>query len=321
VRIRQGGAAILMALIIVAIAATMAATMLSRQQATLVSEEARRHSTQARWILRGAMDWVRLILREDARASGNVDHLGEAWAVPLKAISLKTFLAANERADDAVFEAFLEGKIEDAQAKFNLRNLVADNTQPSTEDAAALEKLLTNLGIGGVKALTIEAVSNVSTLAQAGLFEPRTALDLMPSLASDKRTTLNKFVTLLPRRTTVNANTASAEVLSAVFPKLDLTTAKSIVARRGSGFAGAYYTSPNDFTIQIPPSTSKGVLPIDVKTNFFEVTGIVTWDTLTIEQHALVERVAPIGGGPTSVNVVKVAYGPTMPETLAVKGN
>ncbi len=309
-----------MALIIVAIAATMAATMLSRQQATLVSEEARRHSTQARWILRGAMDWVRLILREDARAN-NVDHLGEAWAVPLKSISLKSFLAANERADDAVFEAFLEGKIEDAQSKFNLRNLVADNTQPSTEDTAAFEKLLTNLGIGGVKALTIEAVSNVSTLAQAGLFEPRTALDLLPSLASDKRTALNKFVILLPRRTTVNVNTASAELLSAVIPKLDLSTARSIVARRGSGFAGAYYSQVTDFTNQIPQYDKKNSSYLSKDTNYFEVTGIVTWDSLTIEQHALVERVMPPGGGATSVNVVKVAYGPTMPETLAVKGN
>jgi general secretion pathway protein K len=304
------GAAILMALIIVAIAATMAATMLARQQASLVGEEARRHATQARWILRGAMDWVRLVLREDLRFNA-VDHLGEAWAVPLKPISLKAFLAVDQRADDAVFEALLQCKIDDAQAKFNLRNLAEDNTQPSTTQTAALIKLLTALGLSSkAKDLANEASANVLLLVQGALFEPRSAMDLMTSLTSEERTKLSPYITLLPRPTLVNCNTASAEVLQAVIPDLDLSQAKSIVERR----AGAYFTTTQQLTQQIQAYKPKGAPPISTTTNYFEVTGVVLWDALTIEQHALVERKGGLGGNNITVDVVQISYGPTMPE-------
>lgn len=310
----ERGAAILMALIVVAIAVTMASTMLARQQATLVGEEARRHATQARWILRGAMDWARLVLREDAR-SNSVDHLGEAWAVPLKPISLKAFLAVNERADDAVFEAMLQGRIEDAQAKFNLRNLEI-NQKPSEFDVNALEKLLNALAIPNAKNLADQAVNQMIALAQGSIFEPPSALDLLPGLTAEQRKLVSGYITLLPRRTLVNANTASAEVLQAVVPGLDVSLAKSITTRRGQGNAGAYFATPQQFTQQIPGFKQQGNAPIGVTTQYFEVSGIVLWDALTIEQRALVERKATAGGGLPTVDIVKVAYGPTMPEAI-----
>jgi general secretion pathway protein K len=302
---RQGGAAILMALIVVAIAATMAATMLARQQASLVGEEARRHATQARWILRGAMDWTRLILREGVK--GNVVSLDQVWAYPLKPISLKTFLAANERTDDAVFDAMLEGYIEDAQAKFNLRNLVDDKGQPAEAPVAAMEKLLKLLNLSDAKKVAIEAGANIALLDQSNLFEPRSALDMMPSLNPEQRELLGKYITLLPQKTTVNVNTASAQVIAAVVPNLDLPIAKSIVARR------TVFNEITQFTGQIPGLKVQGAAPINVSSIYFEVTGIVLWDALTIEQHALVERRQSGIGAPTVVNVVKVSYGPTMP--------
>lgn len=305
---RQRGAAILTALIVVAIAATMAATMLARQQASLVGEEARRHATQARWILRGAMDWVRLILREDGRTDNlKVVSLDRVWAYPLKPISLKTFLAANERTDDAVFDALLQGQIEDAQAKFNLRNLVDDKGQPDEAAIAALEKLLKLLSVSDAKKFAVEAGTNIALLNENNLFEPRSALDMMPSLNEEQRTLLTKYITLLPKPTTVNVNTASAEVIAAVVPKLDLPIAKSIVAKR------TLFNEISQFTNNIPGQKVQSAAPISVNSFYFDVTGIVMWDALTIEQHALVERRMGPGGGLPIVNVVKVTYGPTMP--------
>jgi hypothetical protein len=54
----------------------------------------KRSRVQSAWVLTGALDWARLILREDAR-SGGADHLGEPWAVPLQEARLSTFLAAD----------------------------------------------------------------------------------------------------------------------------------------------------------------------------------------------------------------------------------
>ncbi len=112
-------------MMIVTLVATLAAGMVWQQWRAIQVEAAERARAQAAWILNGALDWSRLILREDARTSKSVDHLGEPWAVPLAEARLSTFLAADREATDDAPEAFLSGWIVDAQSRYNLRNLVA----------------------------------------------------------------------------------------------------------------------------------------------------------------------------------------------------
>ena len=142
----QSGAALLTAMIIVSLIATMAAAMAWRQYRALHIEAAERARTQAIWILHGALDWARLILREDARANQQgeaVDHLGEVWAVPLAEARLSTFLAAEQgsSADDDGPEAFLSGALSDAQARYNLRNIVAATEQALPAEQRTLARL------------------------------------------------------------------------------------------------------------------------------------------------------------------------------------
>ena len=73
-RCRQRGAALLTAMIIVALVATLAGSMVWQQWRAIQVEAAERARTQPAWILSGALDWARLILREDAK-NGTVDHL------------------------------------------------------------------------------------------------------------------------------------------------------------------------------------------------------------------------------------------------------
>jgi general secretion pathway protein K len=89
------GAALLTAMIIVALVATLAGSMVWQQWRAIQVEAAERARTQSAWILSGALDWARLILREDGK-NGVVDHLGEPWAVPLAEARLSTFLAADK---------------------------------------------------------------------------------------------------------------------------------------------------------------------------------------------------------------------------------
>ena len=95
----ERGAALLVALLTVAMVATLAAAGLWQQWRAAEVESAERQRAQASWVLSGALDWARLILREDGGSSGSVDHLGEPWAVPLREARLATFLAANRDAD------------------------------------------------------------------------------------------------------------------------------------------------------------------------------------------------------------------------------
>ena len=77
---RQRGAALLLAMLILTLVATLAAGMVWQQWRAVQVEAAERARAQSAWILSGALDWARLILREDARTSSGVDHLGEPWA-------------------------------------------------------------------------------------------------------------------------------------------------------------------------------------------------------------------------------------------------
>ncbi|MBV5297826.1 MAG: general secretion pathway protein GspK, partial [Rhodoferax sp.] len=64
----QRGAALLAAMLTVALVATFAAGALWQQWKSIEVEGAERQRSQARWLLTGALDWARVILREDARA-------------------------------------------------------------------------------------------------------------------------------------------------------------------------------------------------------------------------------------------------------------
>ena len=145
----QRGAALLAALLTVTLVASMAAAALWRQWRNVEVESAERMQLQARWVLSGALDWARLILREDARAGG-ADHLAEPWAVPLAEARLSSFLAsdANGTANetDSATQVFLSGQITDLQARMNVINLV-DGAKVSETHLQAFSKLFEMLGL------------------------------------------------------------------------------------------------------------------------------------------------------------------------------
>jgi len=134
---RERGTAVIMAMLVVVAATTLVTGALWHQNALMREAENDLALSQARWLLRGAIDWAGVILQEDARTS-SVDHRGEPWAVPLADTRL------NE--NDGRPPAFIAGAITDEQGKFNLRNLVdGDNLVPAEVDA--LRRLLAALRI------------------------------------------------------------------------------------------------------------------------------------------------------------------------------
>ena len=123
---REQGAAVIVAMLIVALAATAAAFALERQHVAVTIVETGRDHEQARWLLRGGAHWARAILSEDARST-KVDHGGELWASGLPPTEVE--------------HGSLSGEIRDAQGLFNLANLVRDG-KPSESDLAAFKRLL-----------------------------------------------------------------------------------------------------------------------------------------------------------------------------------
>lgn len=287
---RQRGAALLTALIIVTLVVTLAAAMVWQQWRAVQVESAERARMQSGWILQGALDWARLILREDAR-SGRPTALTEPWATPLAEARLSTFLAADKdrNAEDDGPEAFLSGSISDAQAHFNLANLVDAQGQPSLPDVQAFERLCQSIGIGSDLAMRVAAGlrdAQAATGANAPL-RPRTLAQLA-WLGVDAETiaALEPYATLLPARSPVNVNTAPREVIAAAIKGLDLATAERLVQLRQRD----PFKKLTDVEAQIPGLGPLNSQQVEVRSSWFEVRGRLRLDDRVLEQRSLVER-------------------------------
>src|SRR3954463_8981814 len=95
---RQRGVAVITALLLTTLAITIVASLFWQQQVQVRSIENQRMQLQKQWILRGALDWASLILRESQKASQLNDNLDQPWAVPLEEVKLDQYVE-NGRAD------------------------------------------------------------------------------------------------------------------------------------------------------------------------------------------------------------------------------
>ena len=124
------GAALLTAMLTVALVATFAAAALWQQWRSIEVETAERARVQSAWILTGALDWARLILREDGRPQRRPPGrtLGRAAAgSPPFELSRGRPQQQRRRTGPEVLEAFLSGQIIDLQSLLNVNNLVEAN--------------------------------------------------------------------------------------------------------------------------------------------------------------------------------------------------
>ncbi|MEO8151725.1 MAG: type II secretion system minor pseudopilin GspK [Rhizobacter sp.] len=297
-RRRQHGAALLLAMIIVTLVATLAVSMVWQQWRAIQTETAERSRSQSAWILSGALDWAGLILKEDARPTSTgshlVDHLGEPWAVPLAEARLSTFLAADKDNTDDSPDAFLSGSITDAQSRFNLHNLVDDKGQVSAVDLAALRRLCDNLNVAAsVADLLANGLKNANTPPGT----PGAPLD--PPLAPKRVSQLTwlgvdpqalqrlePYIVLLPERTTVNINTAAREVIAAVIPGLNVGDAERLIQYRQR----TPFKKQQDIQAQLPAMTVQELQGVDVMSRYFEVRGRLRLSERVLEQRSLIER-------------------------------
>jgi general secretion pathway protein K len=282
-----------MAMLTVALVATLASAALWRQWRNVEVEASERSRMQAGWILIGALDWARLILREDARAGGP-DHLGEPWSVPLQESRLSAFLAMDSGQADTNDDVFLSGQITDAQARMNVRNLVADG-KASEPDQQAFSRLFELLGLEPAELDTMAANLKLA-LDPSPESGKDASIPLVPrrneqlpwlGLSDASLRVLSPYITILPARTPLNLNSASPEALSASIPGLDLTDAKAMVAARER----APFRALAQVMRFLPPDTA-ALSPnqFSVGTRFFEVRGRLRMEQLVVEERSLLQR-------------------------------
>ena len=288
----QSGAAILAAMLTVTLVATFAAAALWQQWRSVEVETAERARVQSGWILTGALDWARLILREDAR-SGGADHLAEPWAVPLNEARLSSFLAVDKTVTDTEREAFLSGQINDLQARLNVTNLV-DGSALSEPALVIFGRLFEQLGLpqDQLQTLASNFLAATQRTGQAATaitpLMPQHAdqlswLGLRPEVLAELRT----YITLLPVRTPINLNTASAEVIHASTPGLGLADAQKIVAAR----AGQHFRTLADANLKLGTQAVQfNESQHAVSTRFFEVSSRLRLDQSVVQERAVLQR-------------------------------
>jgi general secretion pathway protein K len=291
---RHHGAALLSAMLTVTLVATFAAAALWQQWRSVEVEVAERARVQVAWLLVGALDWSRLILRIDGRAA-TTDHLAEPWAVALQESRLSTFLAADKNntggltAEEQV-DAFLSGNIVDAQSKLNVFNLI-EAGQVSAPDLAAFKKLFTHFNLPTTElesfVVNLKVALDASAPATATLMPQRVRQLTWLGLRPQTLTKLTPYITLLTGRTTVNINTAPAEVIYASVPGLELADAKLTVTTRER----AHFPNLTDAATAVPALKDKlKDTQHSVATQFFEVTGRIRLEQTVVEEQSLVQR-------------------------------
>lgn len=311
---RQQGVAVLLALFIVAIATLIVTDLFWRQFVLYRTIENQQNSSQARLLLHGAQDWARSILQDQTHPG--FDALSDPWAQPLAQTRLDQL---GETAPIAS-QATLEGQITDAQARFNLRNLLDSTGAINPVQLAILDKLATLLSApagtaqliagyvaqayaGGVPA----ASASLAALATApgaqvaaALVVPLTNggrpippvfpedLAAVPGIDPTAAQTLAPFVILLDQANTpVNFNTAGPEMMAATIPQLTISDANALAAERDR----AYFISVGD--IQNRLRGQGGAFPtVGVSTNsqYFIVDGTIRIQNAATQMRALVRR-------------------------------
>ena len=300
---RQRGVAVITALLLTTLAITIVASLFWAQQVQVRSMENQRLHLQTKWILRGALDWAGLVLRQDGR-DNTYTSLDQVWATPLAETRLDQYIE-RERVEGEVFDATLSGSIIDATARYNLLNL-AKNRIRNPLQVAVFQRLLTNLRLDPALAeKTATAFASAQLLLPTAEPPPEGALKPVPvqSNAAPVRLIqlddllavpgytvavldkLREFVIVLPETTPVNVNTAPPEVLAAVIENFSLAEANALVARRKSAPWRDALQFGTELNGKAPVKDAVGVV-----SNYFLVRSRVRLDRAALDAEALINR-------------------------------
>jgi len=312
--LRQRGAAVVSALIVVAIVAALTTSLFQRQTASTRRVENELARVQARAMLAGGIDWARLVVRDHGRREPTTRG-DQIWATPVLDTRIE------RPGDDRV--AVFSGGVQDEQGKYNLYNL-ARNGVPQPEQEEVLRRLLGTLELPDTLAARIvDIVASAQPPALAANASntgpnatPNATPDTAPNTAArpgpqaraplprgvdevaallglepPMRNALRRTMTLLPSATTVNVNTAPAEVIAALVPGLSLAQARAMAGERDRG---NWFNNTGDFANRLAGTGVKTPAPsVSTNSGWFLASGTVVYERARVSMQALMRSAPP----------------------------
>lgn len=230
---RQGGSALLIALITAALAAVIATVMLERGQRSLARSEALL-ATERSWQYARGMSVLAERMLEQAMAEGaDPSALDGSWTAPFD-----------------VPGGMVQGRLADQHALFNLNALAHPDSATAAEAREVFRRLLKERGLNPVIADELADWLDGAVMPRPGSAAddwygrqdpPYRTAGVLLATASELRwlrsvderawRSLAPLVTALPEpELRINVNTARPEVLAAVIAELDAEQARRVIA-------------------------------------------------------------------------------------------
>jgi general secretion pathway protein K len=264
----DSGVILINVLVTLTLCAAVVLAMLQLSDAAITRSQRFSAAGQAHLLLDGAELSAISALQRDLQAGVSADHLAEDWAR----------IGQDEIAIDGGRFSLL---IEDAQAKFNLNNLVGQGP----DNALMLQRLLTALDLPEITGRRIlarlvagPALQSLSDLESAGL-------------GPDELRVLEALVTVLPGPTTININTMPA-------PMFAIVAGNPVQGRLLQGIRqrNGQLTADDLLRAGLVLTGQTGLT-----SRYFSVTTRVTVGDVTLARASLISRLAGHGSAPVRV--------------------
>jgi general secretion pathway protein K len=272
----QRGLALLMAMLIVVIATTVAVSILHEEKFTIRKSAHIQRMDRAALYALGLEDWAQIYLKEDSEDS-KVDSLDENWAIAVPGLPIEG--------------GYLAGYIEDEQAKFNLNSIVVseialnrfrrlcDNLEVDDQFIPALMDWIDDdFDIRDPDGMEENYEDyRVANREMADISE----LLLVQNVTPEMYDKLQPHITALPGTSTLNVNTLSEVVFLSLAPDLDVS--EFIKQREEEA-----YDSVEEFIerLQVPME----IEGLSVDTRFFRTYGQVVQGEQTFNLRSLIYR-------------------------------
>lgn len=289
----ERGAAIITALLVVMLAATIASYLLAQQSHALTRTARATDYAQVSLYAEPTLDWARALLAENFKQNNYV-HGKQRWARGLDAQPLEGAIAS--------------GVVRDETAKFNLNNLRQDDGGKSVNDMKAFAALLKDLKIDADLAPALADWLDQDNEMTPNGAEDSTYLGLATPYRAANRPLIQvaelsrvrgfdgatikrllPYVTALPARSKLNLNTALPELIAAYFPEMEADQVTAFVRSREDVPLKELGTlSQRAEFAKVPASSIAQFASVD--SAFFTVTIGIARESAQFRQRALLQR-------------------------------